>query len=66
LRANAAWAAQELTNALPVRAEAETRLALDHQGAHVYLASSSVNLNMTQDRFPDVHFSDTREQSFAA
>jgi peptide chain release factor 3 len=44
----------------------ETRLALDHQGAHVYLASSSVNLNMTQDRFPDVHFSDTREQSFAA
>ncbi len=44
----------------------EARLALDHHGAYVYLASSSVNLSMTRERFPDVHFSDTREQAFTA
>ena len=40
----------------------EARLALDHAGHLVYLASSSVNLQMAQERAPDVLFLDTREQ----
>jgi peptide chain release factor 3 len=39
----------------------DTRLAHDHYGQLVYLASSSVNLSMTQERFPDVRFLETRE-----
>ncbi|MBL6752490.1 MAG: peptide chain release factor 3 [Nevskia sp.] len=42
----------------------DARLALDHAGQLVYLASSSVNLQMAQERAPDVRFADTREQSF--
>lgn len=42
----------------------EQRLAIDHHGALVYLASSSVNLGMARERFPDVHFTDTKEQNF--
>jgi peptide chain release factor 3 len=40
----------------------EVRLALDHAGHLVYLASSSVNLQMTQERSPGIRFLDTREQ----
>jgi peptide chain release factor 3 len=40
----------------------EARLALDHAGHLVYLASSSVNLQMAMERAPDVRFLDTREQ----
>jgi peptide chain release factor 3 len=36
-------------------------LALDHYGELVYLASSRVNLQLTQERWPEVHFSATRE-----
>jgi peptide chain release factor 3 len=39
----------------------DTRLALDHYGQLVYLASSNVNLNMAQERNPDVRFTETRE-----
>ncbi|WP_028081663.1 peptide chain release factor 3 [Solimonas soli] len=39
----------------------DARLALDHYGQLVYLASSSVNLSMTRERFPDVRFLETRE-----
>jgi peptide chain release factor 3 len=39
----------------------DARLALDHGKGLVYLASSSVNLQMTQERWPQVHFLDTRE-----
>ncbi|NGY05568.1 peptide chain release factor 3 [Solimonas terrae] len=39
----------------------DTRLAHDHYGQLVYLASSSVNLSMTRERFPDVRFLETRE-----
>jgi len=38
----------------------ETRIAKDHYGDLVYLASSSVNLSMTQERHPDVRFLDKR------
>jgi len=39
----------------------DSRLAHDHYGQLVYLASSQVNLSMTQERFPDVRFLETRE-----
>ncbi len=39
----------------------ETRLAKDHYGDLVYLASSAVNLSMTRERHPDVQFLDTKE-----
>jgi peptide chain release factor 3 len=37
-------------------------LALDHGGALVYLAPSRVNLSLTQERWPDIEFHETREQ----
>ncbi len=39
----------------------DNRIAKDHYGDLVYLASSNVNLNMAKERFPDVQFSETRE-----
>ncbi len=44
------------------RAKAHDHLALDHGGALVYLAPSRVNLQLTQERWPDVSFRETREQ----
>jgi peptide chain release factor 3 len=40
----------------------DARLALDHAGQLVYLASSNVNLAMTRERWPEIRFLDTREQ----
>ncbi len=37
-------------------------LALDHAGELVYLAPSSVNLQLTEERWPEVTFNSTREQ----
>ena len=42
------------------------KLARDHFGDYVYLASSAVNLQMTQERWPDLRFTDTREHGAAA
>ena len=42
-----------------------SRLALDHAGTLVYLASSAVNLQMTRERWPQLRFMDTREQDAA-
>ncbi|WP_341919441.1 peptide chain release factor 3 [Hydrocarboniphaga effusa] len=39
----------------------ELRIAKDHYGDLVYLASSSVNLSMTRERHPEVRFLDTKE-----
>jgi peptide chain release factor 3 len=36
-------------------------VALDGAGDPVYLAPSRVNLNLTQERFPDIQFFETRE-----
>ena len=36
-------------------------LALDHYGEPVYMAPTRVNLQLTQERWPDVQFSATRE-----
>lgn len=38
----------------------ELRIAKDHYGALVYLASSAVNLAMAKERFPEIRFLDTR------
>jgi len=39
----------------------EARLALDRAGNLVYLAPSTINLNLTIERWPDIHFRATRE-----
>ncbi|HEY7930554.1 MAG TPA: peptide chain release factor 3, partial [Steroidobacteraceae bacterium] len=44
------------------RARAYEHLALDHGEALVYLAPSRVNLSLTQERWPDIQFHETREQ----
>jgi peptide chain release factor 3 len=36
-------------------------VALDGADDYVYLAPSRVNLNLTQERFPDIRFMETRE-----
>ena len=36
-------------------------LAIDHTGRLVYLATSSVKLSLTQERWPDIEFQATRE-----
>jgi peptide chain release factor 3 len=45
------------------RARAHEHLALDHGGMLVYLAPSRVNLELTLERWPDIHFRETREHS---
>jgi len=40
---------------------ADARLALDRAGNLVYLAPSTINLNLTIERWPDIHFRATRE-----
>ncbi|MDZ7753124.1 MAG: peptide chain release factor 3 [Gammaproteobacteria bacterium] len=44
------------------RSKASAHLALDHGGELVYLAPTMVNLNLTQERWPDIEFHATREQ----
>ncbi len=41
----------------------EARVARDHYGDLVYLASSSVNLSMTRERHPEIEFLDTKEHA---
>ena len=41
-------------------------LALDHAGELVYLAPSRVNLELTMERWPAVHFRETREHLASA
>ncbi|MEM7293363.1 MAG: peptide chain release factor 3, partial [Pseudomonadota bacterium] len=42
--------------------KAAANLSIDHAGSLVYLAPTRVNLQMTQERWPDVEFLATREQ----
>jgi peptide chain release factor 3 len=48
------------------RAKAHDNLALDHSGALVYLAPTRVNLQLTEERWPDLEFRETREHLAAA
>jgi peptide chain release factor 3 len=41
--------------------KAHDNLALDHSDSLVYIAPSKVNLNLTEERWPDITFSETRE-----
>jgi peptide chain release factor 3 len=41
-------------------------LAIDAAGQLVYLAPTRVNLQLAQERWPDVSFTDTREHVSAA
>lgn len=43
------------------RDKVSTNLALDHAGDLVYIAPTRVNLEMTQERWPDIRFLETRE-----
>ena len=43
------------------RDKAFDNLALDHTGSLVYIAPTQVNLQLTQERWPDVRFRKTRE-----
>jgi peptide chain release factor 3 len=45
------------------RSRAHDHLAVDHAGALVYLAPSRVNLELTIERWPDIHFHETREHA---
>jgi peptide chain release factor 3 len=44
------------------RTKAYDNLSIDHSGALVYLAPTRVNLQLTLERWPDITFSETREQ----
>ena len=46
--------------------KAHDKLALDHGGALVYVAPTRVNLTLTEERWPDIVFSATREHFAAA
>jgi len=48
------------------RDKAYENLAIDHHGALVYLAPGRVNLQLTQERWPDIRFLATREYRAAA
>ena len=41
--------------------KAHDNLALDHSGSLVYIAPTRVNLNLTEERWPDIDFRKTRE-----
>ncbi len=45
------------------RQKNELQLALDHAGELVYLATSRVNLQLTEERWPELDFAATRELS---
>ena len=45
------------------RRKAEDNLALDHGDSLVYIAPTKVNLGLTEERWPDIEFRETREHS---
>jgi peptide chain release factor 3 len=60
----ARWvAAKEPAKLDEFRSRNHDNLALDHQGALVYLAPSRVNLELAVERWPGVEFNRTREQA---
>lgn len=60
----ARWVEGDDADLRKLRDKADNRLARDHSGALVYLASSRVNLSMIEERWPTLSFNNTREQSF--
>ena len=45
------------------KTKASVNLSIDHADELVYLAPTRVNLQMTTERWPDIEFLATREQS---
>lgn len=59
----ARWVACEDAKMLrDFRDKLAANLAIDHSGELVYLANTRINLDMTEERWPDVRFHATREQ----
>ncbi|MDD9893627.1 MAG: peptide chain release factor 3, partial [Gammaproteobacteria bacterium] len=48
------------------KTKAHDNLAIDHGGELVYLAPTRVNLQLSEERFPEISFRATREHSVAA
>ncbi|BAU47661.1 peptide chain release factor 3 [Sulfurifustis variabilis] len=59
--ATARWIEGDDAKVRDFRRQYEARLALDRAGHLVYLAPSTVNLNVTMERWPDIRFRATRE-----
>ncbi|HWM27308.1 MAG TPA: peptide chain release factor 3, partial [Woeseiaceae bacterium] len=60
--ATARWIeAENDTKLSEFRAKAHDNLALDHSGRLVYIAPTRVNLNLAEERWPDLRFRETRE-----
>ena len=47
------------------KAKASQNLAYDHAGELVYIAPTRVNLQMAQEKWPDIQFHSTREHGVA-
>ncbi len=45
--------------------KAVANLARDHAGELVYIAPARINLQMTEERWPEIHFHATREHGRA-
>jgi peptide chain release factor 3 len=59
---SARWvSAQDERKLAEFRIKAFENLALDHGGSLVYLAPTRVNLQLTQERWPQIQFHETRE-----
>jgi peptide chain release factor 3 len=56
------WLAGDHRKLRELRDKATQNLAEDHAGELVYLAPTRVNLQMTEERWPDLEFRATREQ----
>jgi peptide chain release factor 3 len=60
--ATARWVyAEDLRRLEEFRNKAAEHLAVDHAGALVYVAPSRVNLQLTQERWPEIRFMPTRD-----
>jgi peptide chain release factor 3 len=60
--ATARWVQGEERMVAELRRKASMNLAEDHAGELVYLAPTTVNLTLTEERWPDLRFQATREQ----
>jgi peptide chain release factor 3 len=60
--ATARWVQGDERTVAELRRKASMNLAEDHAGELVYLAPTTVNLTLTEERWPDLRFQATREQ----
>lgn len=60
-RRRAGWKAPMRRNSKSLSVRMKRKLALDGGDNLTYIAPTMVNLNLTQERYPDVQFRKTRE-----